>query len=788
MLKLVLACAPLVAGWNHLASFNDNCGAGLSFLRGTELEASATVGKIPYQFKTAFAEVLKARVASEGCTLTPQQQALFYGLEPINFLRLIDAYDTELNNTAFPCTNVANLKWSWQNAKKDIQGILLPTSCRSANFATTKQCNGKFRIVDNLYAEFNYADKCTDPNQAGFGLPQITLSCSGSMCATLGRPCVPGVTDCGTGTCHTFTDSNLNGTLQFLLDTGLFSNLTDTLGCTANGFSFPEQFFSDIMNNVAQMVGLTTTMSTQKYSAVSLCGVGEIDRRFNPSKAPTPVPQFRCDFGTLVSFGQVCNGVNDCPGGEDEAFCRCNSSYPGMGMIDSNNYTFSGYSCCPICPDENYNNGNNGGYYCSNQYCSLQSGSSGSSVQICNSSASGWGLECSDLSASTPQTIPAASQLSSVSSSNPNEHILGFADCDGNVQIGNTNDMIVGNAKLPLQKVLARAEAIIKGRETCRQGTAAAAADWKRTFFPWAVNFWGGTFFGTQSSANVYNNVNPGVKIDDSLRYYSDVSSNSSSVPPFSNVMNLPVSCDATTTGNGVCEIAMNIGEWFGGDFPAGWNSATTVHLKLSSTCSSSALPSGLLTCEGPCTASSKSGCCIAKEPFLPSTNFACPAGYVLDTLESDITDFLFNMTSTRSKDVTLMNFVTLVATRTSGFGNGAGMTPFISAGLGTNTQFCRINGSSFPNNTEAWANKTVTDRCPYPPGANGNGTRSCPQILSGGGVVACNPCLSNPTVNTCPASGCPQTPVTPTTPTTNSAVAAGVSVVAMAVAMLALY
>lgn len=776
MFKLVLAsaCTSLVgaAGWNHLASFNDGCGADLSFLRGTDFETSATVGKLPAQFKTAFAEVMKARVAMESCTLTTQQQALFYGLEPINFLRLFDAYDTELNNTAFPCANVANLKWSWQKAKWDMEGILLPTSCRSAAFATSKQCDLKFRLVDNLNLEIHYADKCSDPNQPGFGLPQISVSCSGSMCSTFMLPCVPGSNTCGTGTCHTFTGSELSNTMQFLLDTGLFNNITDT-SCTSGGFSFPEQIFSDVINNVANMLGLTSSVSTDRYSSLSLCGVGELDTRFNPSDAPTPAPMFQCPTGARIPYSSVCDGMNDCPGSEDESYCRCNMT----GIIDSSTGSF--YSCCPICMD--YPNGN-----CWNQFCGRDPVVH-TSVQICNHSASGWGMECPDISASSQATIPSASPLSYASTSNANDHLLAFADCSGNVQVGNTNDMFVGNAKLPFQKVLGRAENILKAREPCRSGTAPGVSEWKRYFFPWAVNFWGGNFLTTQALGNIFGNVNPGVKIDDSMRFYSGVDGMYNTVPPpFSNIENAPTSCDATTTSNGLCEIALNISEWFGGSFPQGWDSPTTAHLKVSSSCANSAVPEGVITCEGPCTSTSKSGCCMMKEPFLPTNNYACPQGYTLDTLQSSLTDFLFNLTSTHSQDMTVMNFLALVVTRSSSFGTGAGQTPFINPGLGASTQFCRVNGTSFGNNTQAWGNRTATDNCPYPPVGQGNGSRVCPQILAGGGVLSCAGCVQGVGVSQCPASGCPSTGPSPT-PGINGAVSAGLSLAAAAVAMLAL-
>lgn len=779
MFKLALAscCASVAtaAGWNHLASFNDGCGADLSLLRGTEMETTLTLGRVAGQFKTALQEVVKARVAMEGCNLTPQQQQLFYGFDAINILRLLDAYDTTLNNTVFPCATTGNLDWSWQTAKHGLKGVEMPTTCRSATFATTKQCNAKFRLVDNLFVELHFADTCTDPNQPGYGLPQMTLSCSGAMCASLGVPCIPGGTPCAGGaTCHTFTDSSLANTMQFLLDTGLFNNITDS--CDVGGFNFAEQFFSDVLNNAANLLGLTATLSTDRYHSVSMCGVGEIDTRFNPSQAPTPVPMFRCPSGLNLPFSSVCDGVNDCPGSEDELFCRCNSTY-GFGTIDSNlGFPFD---CCPICVV----NGN-APLACSNSYCSTQNqGSNGNNIQICNQTA--WGVNCPDLMASNGVAIPAAQPLSFVQSASANEHILGYADCTGNVQIGNSNDMLVANARLPVQKVLARAENIIKAREPCRAGTS--TTDWKRFFFPWAVNFWGGAFFTYQGAANVFNNVNPGAKLDDSMRYYHDAKNNSVP-PPFSNLFNAPASCDGTSTNGGVCELAVNIGDWFAGDFPPGWDSATTIHIKAASTCTSSAVPQGIVTCEGPCTATAKSGCCLAKEPFMPSVGSSCPTGYVLDTLDSGVTDFLFSNGSAVSQDTTLMNFVMLVATRSTKFGSGPGMTPFVPVGLGASLQFCRINGSSFDNNTNAWANRTATDACPYPPVGGGNGTYSCPQLLTGGGIQGCTTnCVQNPTMQQCPASGCPQPPMAPTMGGINGAVAAGVSAAAIVAAMLAL-
>jgi hypothetical protein len=191
--------------------------------------------------------------------------------------------------------------------------------------------------------------------------------------------------------------------------------------------------------------------------------------------------------------------------------------------------------------------------------------------------------------------------------------------------------------------------------------------------------------------------------------------------------------------------------------------------VKFSSDCAGSSLPSVLLTCEGPCTAGSKSGCCILKEAFVAQLpGGGCPSGYKLETIQSNITNFLFNSSepSTHSKDSTLINFLNLLGTRNFKFsfasGGGAGFTPFINPDyLDASRTFCTINGSAFESNQKAWADVSLTDNCPYPPvSVDGNGTRACPQFLAGGKVTGCGTsCLVPPVVTPCGASGCPFTP-----------------------------
>jgi hypothetical protein len=312
----------------------------------------------------------------------------------------------------------------------------------------------------------------------------------------------------------------------------------------------------------------------------------------------------------------------------------------------------------------------------------------------------------------------------------------------------------------------------------------------KRFFYVWSVNFWGGLFFQNQAAQNVYANINPGAKLDQNVRYYNysqvkhgcyldcsgtqgcqEVGCIYDQSPPFADVMNAPSTCNLASTGTGSCELALNITDWFSGtSFPTGWNTAPTVlKVKFSSDCAGSAVPSVLITCDGSCTAGAKSGCCILKEAFVPQIGAgSCPTGYKLQTIQSNVTDFLFNssLPSTHSKDSTVVNFLNLLGTRNFKFSyggaGGAGFTPFINPDTSDlSRSFCLIDGSAFDANTKAWADVSLTDKCPYPPvGPDGTGNRTCPQFLTGGKVTGCGAsCLVPPVVTPCGAAGCPLTP-----------------------------
>jgi hypothetical protein len=278
-------------------------------------------------------------------------------------------------------------------------------------------------------------------------------------------------------------------------------------------------------------------------------------------------------------------------------------------------------------------------------------------------------------------------------------------------------------------------------------------------------------FFSDQSLQNIYNNVNPGAKLDDSLRYYGAAEAYEENTttweklyylnPPFANVANAPSSCDlASTTGaNPSCELSLDISSWFDGpSFPAGWNGPTAIKVKFASTCLDTSAPTVFLTCEGKCDATAKSGCCILRNAIVPPTSGTCPAGYKLQLVNTEITDFVFNgSTTSKSNDTTLMNFVSLVLGRQIKFG---GASPFASVQASEALRsFCFLDGASFGNNTVTWSEKAFTEDCPVPADPP-NGTKGCPQFITNGKVKGCtgSTCLPAPVTSQC-APQCPQTP-----------------------------
>lgn len=741
-------------------------------LKGTKLETTLTGGRLPFQFKFALQEVLKARVAVEGCTISAAQHEQFFGLNVQNIIRLLDPADTTLASLPLPATCDTPFSFNWKKLKEGFAGVVLPSTCTSAGFASSKRCNVKFKLFDNFFIELAINDNCVNQVQNGYGLPSINVFCSGTLCDSFAKPCVTNSDCTGGSTCDAIADSHLANALQPLIDMSLFNNMTDFAGCSSGGNSFPEKFWSGIINSGAYLAGLTNTVSSAVYSDVKLCGISNFATKFIPTEAPTPIPTFRCFNSTILPVSQVCDSVPDCQNGEDEQSCGC-----GVGMLSSSG------QCCSVCPTGNEP-------YCSSQFCGSASYSSGSSNFIsvaCPPTPSGTPVSCPDFLMSSTSPVPQVigATLKSVAPANAAQHIIGWADCEGNVQMGSPSELAVFNGHLPFQNVAAEIERVIKSLEICRIGTAPSPTQWARLFFPWSVNLWGGLFYSDASALDIFGSVNPGAKLDETIRYYSAADNYTfvppdyntkvyAMSPPFANVANAPASCDlASTTGTGSCELAATIGSWFAGpSFPAGWSGATTLKAKLASTCSTTSMPNAFLTCEGACDATSKSGCCIMRNAFTAQTGpGVCPTGYKLVAVQGGVTDFLFrNRTTAKSNDTTLQNFVSLVIGRQIAF--GAQQAPFTDVYASEAARsFCLIDGNEFGNNTNLWGKTAAGEDCPVP-ALPPNGTLGCPQFLSGGlGGCSGASCLGAPITSQCN----PQCPLPPTPSfITNPAVVSG--------------
>jgi hypothetical protein len=301
----------------------------------------------------------------------------------------------------------------------------------------------------------------------------------------------------------------------------------------------------------------------------------------------------------------------------------------------------------------------------------------------------------------------------------------------------------------------------------------------RKHFFPWGTTFFGSIFFDTLSGIASYAGITPGAKLDDDAAWYDsaddrDVNGTRIHNPPYANLQGLWSTCNkATIEGTShSCQILANIIDWFKGTgFPAAWGTnAATVSFNAWSSCQNDALMQGYVECTGFCKPSGlggassdpqDTGCCMLNKPFvMVPANGVCPAGYSRSLIRSNVTDFLFrNGENGGSQDTTLINFLTLLATRKYDFDNVA---RFVGVQFSENG-ICIINGTGFDKNVEGWGNKTYTENCPYPLVGAGNGSRGCPQILSSGGLQACTgaACPNGaPSGNSCPPGGCPsQTP-----------------------------
>jgi hypothetical protein len=764
------------------------------------MEATATAGRIPYQLKFALQQVMQARVAAEGCTLTATQFQLFFGLEAANLMRFLDSGDTSLANTPFPCTG-GKFGFNWKDIKAGFPGIVLPSSCKSATFATTG-CNVKLNLLPNLNIELSLKDTCKDETQYGYGLPQISASCSGTLCSVFGRPCTQDADCSGLATCDGIPDSNITNWLDPLESLGLYHAINDDATCNTGGQNAQQKFWSMFINTAANMVGLTSAVSPTVYSTVKMCGISSFISKVNPSQAPTPSESFQCPGGGTLPPSQVCDGIVQCPSNNaDEAMCRCGNNTVPQRIDDGQQFN---WNCCPICPDPNaqYTNQYGQPYYCTYSYCGYVVPAKVSPTFCDPPPANGQPIDCpSFIQASTgPAAFPARQSLSFASTTVRDENVLAWSDCNGNVQALNAGAIGVANLRLPFQNIAAALENVISTVLSCRNTAVGGPTtiDWARFFYVWSVNHWGGLFFSTQSSGGPFADWNPGAKVDDEVRYYkSSQTQNCSNCygapccncrcdyvqpPPFANVANAPASCNlasATAAGGGSCELQLDVSSWFAGSaFPAGWGSGQTIlRLKAASTCANSKLGQFYFTCEGPCNTTHKSGCCMLSSLMVPQSAGQCPQGYYLATLDSGMTDFLFNHTNPtapKSVDTTLINFLSLVQSRNYKFGNG--FAQFVMPSTDPiSRSTCVVNMSAIGANQDSWATAAVTENCPVPPQNPPTG-QGCPQFLSGGPIQGCGANCLQPAVATTCGANCPLAP-TPATPVTVPGAAASVTV-----------
>jgi hypothetical protein len=289
----------------------------------------------------------------------------------------------------------------------------------------------------------------------------------------------------------------------------------------------------------------------------------------------------------------------------------------------------------------------------------------------------------------------------------------------------------------------------------------------RNNFFIWGVNMLGGAFVSDLADITFFNKITPGAMFDNQLRFYDsanerDINFEYVHSPPFANVVGLPASCNQaaiTAAGGGSCAATLDIHTWFDAGtvaaFPAGWTGATTIEVGVQSKCQD-AFPSAFLTCNGECTSTGESGCCIMSRPF-KVVNGACPSGYSASTISSSVTDFLFDeqVYTPATVDTTLINFLQLLETRDIDFAPSTNSAPtFVSPKppTGTPPSICMINGSTFGKNVETWADNTFTENCTAT-------SLGCPQIKPppGGGITGCTSatCTGTPAGTDCGTS-CP--------------------------------
>jgi hypothetical protein len=783
-----------VAGLDHIVSFNMKCDATANLFAGTQVQAALAADRVPFQFVHALERVIQARVASvpncqsfatvESTYPGTQPYSQLFGMQIINVLRWLDSADTTIDNAQFPAgCNQNAFGWNWKWLRKQFPGIKMPSTCAASTFYS-KDCHLTFEFVPGFNVTLWLKDSCNDPLKAGFHLPQIELRCTGALCNSFGTPCTSN-SDCGTVTCDP-VDLWLNNGTNVLQDVGFFNGTYDSASCApdAQGYTFAEQFFSKVVNNLANLIGARPTVDTKKWHQLSICGASAFQTKYIPTTAPTPVPFFVCENGTHLPTSVACNGVLDCQTGEDESNCGCGFS---GGLIQSQ----CSSRCCSVCDTDSSNCC--GPWFEGGQYCSLVGGGGNNGPTICTADQVTGVYDCSaHIGATTGATGTITyPTLQAVQNPNTNQNIIGWADCSGNAQIGNPAAIGVVNFLHPYHALAQRLESIVSSMEGCRVGADTSNAYLRSQFYVWGIGFLGGLIFNNQASTPSYSGYTPGALADNSFRFYKSAEQKNCTSfcdpqpcnpcncyndcnylqnPPFANLVAPGWStCNGgTISGSHSCQLNAAIADWFkGSGFPSSWSTAgaTFLELSISSDCPNDVFPQAFAVCDGSCGDKTKpdSGCCIMSKPLITiPAGGTCPQGYTNQQINSSITDWIFNTSvyNSTTQDTTLINFLQLLADHAYDFGTNPAFVPPTTTGP---QSICIINGSTFSNNTDLWGNQTYTEDCPAPMTTR-NGNQGCPQILQTGWIQACGvagqpKCLSVPSGNPCPATGCPAGP-----------------------------
>lgn len=730
-------------GWKHLLSFNDECGADFNLFRGTKLEATVAVGRLPYQFLYSWQQVLRDRVAAQNCILNMDTYETLFGLKAINLVRLLDSSDTKLNRTFFPpACPTSNFNFNWKKVKEGFQGLNMPPTCSAAKFAKDGVCDFRVQILPELNIEVSIRDTCTVEADTGFGLPQFSISCNGTLCDYVGKPCMRD-SECGASLHCDALGGNVSSNAEWLGSLGMVNSTT----CA-------ESLWSGVLNAAAYFMGFTDKLETAVYSEFRMCGIEQLSYLI-PSES-TEKPSFTCQVQHNAStatfnLSALCDDPLDCSDGFDNNHSSLNCLCGEGQWFDS---AIPG--CCPLCPSLFSG--------CSRAHCG--NNSTGISLPNCTWDDSTAQYHCGWLKPTSIDLakLPPKQLLSYAVSDKPTEeHILFWSDCDGNLQFGNQNALGVLNARLPIHTILAELQRILENSARCRNNVD---MDLARAFFPWGLKFWSSVFFDVPPTGE----VSPGAQLDNSLRWYPWSQRHNQSCmdgcrlfkggyqdyeacgcyevkAPLANLQgNIPASCNASTmsTNNPSCAFNMDISEWFA-QFPLMAGSAL-LKFRADTKCSS-VFPALTASCEGD---TNGTGCRILRWAFTPPAD-TCPKGYEPQTVAPPLTSVFF-ANNQGIEDTTLINTLNLIAAQDfhfqfPGFPPSPAV-PFISAVGTANRTICLLAVDRINASLTNWSNRAFTD-------SNGVPRLNPVAPIPFG---ACEPenCQDFPRPRRCEVTGCP--------------------------------